>query len=220
MFSPDRGSDLLRVYRVQGPHNVNLYQTLDLLPGTGPRHIAFRTFNATRTYMYLVSELDNTVRVYTLDAPLGKPDELQIDLRQTISTLCAGCNRTLPTGVDLASEIAISPDGKFAYASNRNTDPKTVDNIAIFAIHAGLDGDAQHLTFLTKNEIDGKIPRHFSISGDAEGRYVVVGNEATNDIKIFERDALTGMLGALKGDLSLGTLDGNLTMGPTCVVWG
>jgi 6-phosphogluconolactonase (cycloisomerase 2 family) len=38
-----------------------------LPPSTGPRHITFRTFNCTRTYMYLVGELYNILRVFTLD---------------------------------------------------------------------------------------------------------------------------------------------------------
>ena len=220
IFSPDRGSDILRIYRVKGPYDVHLVDSMNLLPGTGPRHITFHVFNETRTYMYLISELDNTIRVYTLYTPVGRPDQLQVDLKQTISTLCAGCNRTLPTGADLASEIALSPDGRFAYASNRNSDPATVDNIAIFSVHPGLDGDRQHLKFLRKTEIDGKIPRHFSLSGDNESRYLAVGNEATNDIKVFERNAGTGMLGPLRGNLSLGGLDVNLLMGPDCVIWG
>ena len=219
MFSPDRGSDILRVYRVNGPYNVHLVQIMNLLPGTGPRHIKFRFFSQTRTYMYLISELDNTVRVYALDTTSGQPDQLAIELKQTISTLCDGCDRTAPTNVDLASEVAISPDGSFLYASNRNTESETSDNIAVFSVHPGLEDDARHLKFRGKNAVDGKIPRHFSLSKDSGATYVAVGNQVTNDVKIFERNRETGTLGQLRGNLSLGSFDSNLVMGPTCVIW-
>lgn len=65
MFVPDRGADRLYGYYVTGPYSVS--QDVTLPPGTGPRHITFRTFDYTQTYMCPVSELDNTVRVFTLD---------------------------------------------------------------------------------------------------------------------------------------------------------
>jgi 6-phosphogluconolactonase len=67
MFVADRGADRLYIYNVDGRFNVTIIQTLRLEPGAGPRHMTIRTFNETRTYMYLVSELDNSIRVFTLD---------------------------------------------------------------------------------------------------------------------------------------------------------
>jgi 6-phosphogluconolactonase len=67
MFVPDRGADRIYAYRVGGPHSAMQLQNITLSPGAGPRHITFRIFDCTRTYTYLVSELDNTVRVFTLD---------------------------------------------------------------------------------------------------------------------------------------------------------
>ncbi|KAK5955685.1 hypothetical protein OHC33_003326 [Knufia fluminis] len=64
---PDRGSDRVYIYSVNSHNNIIQTLNLTLPPGTGPRHATFRQVNATRSWMYLVSELDNTVRVYTLD---------------------------------------------------------------------------------------------------------------------------------------------------------
>ena len=169
--------------------------------------------------MYLISELDNTVRAYALDTTSGQLDQSTIKLKQTISTLCDGCNRTAPTNVDLASKVALSPDGKFLYASNRNTESETLDNIAAFSVHPGLEDDAQHLTFFGKSAVDGKILQHFSLSKDGGAAYLAVGNQVTNDVRFFERDGETRMLRQLKGNLSLGSFDSELVMGPTCVIW-
>src|ERR1700742_4259225 len=61
MIVPDRGADHLYVYHVDGPERVTQINNITLEPGTGPRHVTFREFNSTRTFMYLVSELDNTI---------------------------------------------------------------------------------------------------------------------------------------------------------------
>lgn len=110
MFVPDRGADRLYAYYVAGPYSVSQVLNITLPPGTGPRHITFRTFNCTRTYMYLVSELDNTVRVFTLDGvsnliddtPATGTPKLEIALQQTVSTLGLGDNRTAPDNHHLA----------------------------------------------------------------------------------------------------------------------
>jgi 6-phosphogluconolactonase len=122
MFVPDRGTDRLDAYYVAGSYSVSQVLSATLPPGTGPRHITFRTFNCTWTYMYLVSELDNTVRVFTLDGvsnliddtPATGAPKLEITLQQTISTPGLG-NRTAPDNHHLAAEIALSKNGKFAY---------------------------------------------------------------------------------------------------------
>jgi hypothetical protein len=95
------------------PH-CHLVQGLAILRfelSTAPGHIC-----------YLVSEPDNTVRVFTLDGvskliddtPATGAPKLEITLQQTISTPGLG-NRTAPDNHHLAAEITLSKDGKFAY---------------------------------------------------------------------------------------------------------
>ncbi|ODQ70634.1 hypothetical protein LIPSTDRAFT_5409 [Lipomyces starkeyi NRRL Y-11557] len=187
MFVNDRGADLIYVYHVDGPYNVTQISTVVLPPGTGPRHTTFRVFNSTRTFMYLVSELDNTVRVFSLDGvsnnlerePTAHPPSLNIMLRQTASTLAPGSSRTSPNDTFLASEVALSNDGKFAYVSNRATKTLASDTLAIYSVHPNIGNDSAHLVYLGQNNTFGKIPRHFSLSPDAETRYVAVANEVS-----------------------------------------
>ncbi|KAK9384498.1 Lactonase, 7-bladed beta-propeller-domain-containing protein [Lipomyces mesembrius] len=217
MFVNDRGADLIYVYHVDGPYNVTRISTVELPPGTGPRHTTFRVFNSTRTFMYLVSELDNTVRVFTLDGvcnderePTAHPSSLNIVLRQTASTLGPGSSRTSPNDTFLASEVALSNDGKFAYVSNRATKTLSSDTLAVYSVHPNIGNDSAHLVYLGQNDTYGKIPRHFSVSPDPETRYVAVANE---------RDASTGFMMEIKGNISFGAFDVTQNLGPAAVIW-
>ncbi|KAH8880498.1 putative isomerase YbhE [Thozetella sp. PMI_491] len=218
---PDRGADLLYVYRARGARDVEKIQEITLEPGTGPRHVEFAQYG-NETFMYLVSEIDNTIRVFTFDihggtckgGQVATPD---ITLLQRASTLGPGSNRTEPNNKDLASEVAFSNDGRFAYVANRNTVSFDSDTLAIYAINP-VRSD-QHLTYLGQNKTDGKIPRHFSLSPDQKSSYVSVANEVTNDLELFARDSETGFLGNVVGNLSLGALDLNQTSGPMAVIW-
>ncbi|KAF7180789.1 hypothetical protein CNMCM7691_010080 [Aspergillus felis] len=228
LFVADRGADRLYIYQVADPFTVTIIQTLHLEPGTGPRHMTFRTFNETRTYMYLVSELDNSVRVFTLDGVrndeglefgAGGPRNLTIHLVQRISTLGANLGRTPPNNRNLASEIALSNDGQFAYAANRNTVNLDSDTVAIYSVHPLLDDDRNHLTYLGYNITYGKTPRHFSLSNDPQSRFGAFGNEVTNNLVILERDVQLGFFTSIKGNLSVGKLDLTTNSGPTAVIW-
>ncbi|KAK9311381.1 putative isomerase YbhE [Lipomyces starkeyi] len=226
IFVNDRGADLIYVYHVEGPYNLTQISTVVLPPGTGPRHTTFRVFNSTRTFMYLVSELDNTVRVFSLDGvsnnlerePTAHPPSLNIMLRQTASTLGPGSSRTSPNDTFLASEVALSNDGKFAYVSNRATKTLASDTLAIYSVHPNIGNNSAHLVYLGQNNTFGKIPRHFSLSPDPETRYVAVANEVSQNLVILERDA-TGFMTGIKGNISFGTFDVTQTLGPAAVIW-
>jgi 6-phosphogluconolactonase (cycloisomerase 2 family) len=175
--------------------------------------------------MYLVGELDNTVRVFLLgglrnDGPEGRGERFQEPLRvmsiQVASTLGPGSNRSLPDGVNLAAEVAISNDGRFAYASNRNTISYSSDTIAVFSVTTSDEG---HLSFLGLSKTYGKTPRHFSLSNDPGNKYVAVGNEVSNSLMLFARDSVTGFLSSVVGNLTLGGFDLTQTLGPTAVIW-
>ncbi|KIX03629.1 uncharacterized protein Z518_07182 [Rhinocladiella mackenziei CBS 650.93] len=220
LFVPCRGADRVYVYSVQGPEQVKEIESITLPPGTGPRHVVFKQLNATTADMYLISELDNTVRLFTLnyENPWGPrfPQEagnLTITLKQTISTLGPDLPPSLPDNRDLAAEIAVTHDGKFAYASNRNTLSLDSDNLAIYSVHDN------RLTYLGSNETQGKIPRHFALSKDQDNQWLAVANQLTQDIVVFERDLKAGLMKDVKGRLKLGELDMTLALGPMCILW-
>ena len=99
---------------------------------------------------------------------------------------------TLPTGFagrNDAAEIAIHPQGKFLYASNRGR-----DSIAIF----GIDSDGGNLTPVAEILTGGKEPRHFAI--DSAGRFLLAENQLSDNIVEFRIDATTGKL-TLSGEI-------------------
>jgi len=140
-----------------------------LAPGTGPRHVAF---SSDGNLMYVLGELDSTVTVFANDA---KETFRSI---QKISALPAGFS-----GPNSAAEIAIHPNGKVLYTSNRGD-----DSIAVFAI----DGGTGKLTFLQRISSGGKAPRNFAI--DPAGARLLVANQDTGNIVEFRINPATGKL--------------------------
>ncbi|CCT69442.1 uncharacterized protein FFUJ_05329 [Fusarium fujikuroi IMI 58289] len=67
MAVPDRGADRVYIYQAHDAKHVEQIRTITLLPGTGPRHIVFSQVSKEKTIMFLVSELDNTVNVFSLE---------------------------------------------------------------------------------------------------------------------------------------------------------
>ncbi|KAI4594729.1 hypothetical protein KJ359_007532 [Pestalotiopsis sp. 9143b] len=227
MVVPDRGADRLYVYRVQssaGPApDVQLAENITLPLGTGPRHVVFQVIDEDlTTLMYLVSEIDNTIRVFSIsglqDAGGVSSGTLNITLLQTASTLGPGSNRTAPNNERLASELALSNDGKFLYVSNRDTTTYDSDTLAIFSIASPLVA-AEPLKYLGTSLTLGKIPRHFSLSPEAQNTWVAVANQVSNSVFVFKRDPTNGFLDGVVGNLTLGDFDQTLQNGPMAVVW-
>ena len=225
MAVPDKGADRLYLYHVQDTQHIEQIRNITFLPGTGPRHLIFAEYSPTKTLMYLVGELDNTVSVFELSRPdtvcptasSSLNDTLQITHLQSTSTLNSSNIRTEPKNDYLASELALSNDGRFLHFSNRNTQSvANVDSIAVFSVNPDRD---QPLQFLGLNSTYGKIPRYFSLSSDCQSRFVAVANEVTNDLYIMERHPTTGFLGDIVGNFTFGSLDLTTNLGPMAVIW-
>ncbi len=157
-FDPSKGS--LSPDPAAGTH---------VAPGSGPRHVAF---SADGKYMYVLSELQNTVSVFAKDAH-GNYQPGQI-----ISALPSGFQ-----GKSDAAEIVLHPSGKWLYTSNRGS-----DTIAVFAV------DPAHgtLRLLADVPSGGKEPRHFII--DPSGQFLLAENQHSDSIVEFRIDSNTGAL--------------------------
>jgi 6-phosphogluconolactonase len=139
-----------------------------LPPGTGPRHVAF---SADGKFMYVLGELASSVTVFANDKETFRAI-------QTVSSRRAGA-----TGANGAAEIAVHPNGKFLYASNRGD-----DTIAVFSIDRA-DGK---LTAVEQVPTGGHTPRNFAI--DPDGTHLLVANQDSGNVDEFRIDAKTGKL--------------------------
>jgi 6-phosphogluconolactonase len=169
-FSPDLGADRVFVYRFDAAKGtLELHGAAPLDPGSGPRHLAF---HPNGKYLYAINELLSTVTSFSYDAEKGVLTPFQ-----TISALPDGFS-----GTSWTAEVAVSPDGRFAYGSNRGD-----DSLAVFRV----DGATGRLTAAGHAPVGGKTPRHFTI--DPTGRFILVGHQGSGTIAVLRLDPATGM---------------------------
>lgn len=143
-------------------------------PGAGPRHM---DFSPDGRHAYVVNELDNTVSALACEAETGG--------FTTIHSIS-----TLPEGQPIrntTAEIAVHPNGKFVYASNRGH-----DSIAVFA----RDSSSGKLSLVHIAPCGGKIPRHFAISPD--GKWLLCAHQDSNTLAALPLDPASGKLGEPK----------------------
>ena len=186
----DLGLDEILVYRldpVKGMLTPNDPPFAKVAPGSGPRHFAFGKGGK---FAYAINEMALTVTAFQYDAAKGSMTEVQ-----TLTT------QPEPfTGAKSGAEIAVHPNGKFLYASNRGP-----DSIAIFRI----DEKTGKLTALERVPTQGKTPRNFAI--DPTGKYLFAANQDSDNVVVFRLDPATGHLTPAGNVLDVGA--------PVCVVF-
>jgi 6-phosphogluconolactonase len=169
----DLGLDKLFVYKFDvknGSLTPNDPPFATVKPGSGARHVVF---HPNGRWVYLITEMGNTVIQFEWDAKRGGLKEVQ-----TVSTLPADFK-----GVSTCSELRVHPNGKFAYASNRGD-----DSIAVFAI----DAKTGRLTAIQHVPSGGKTPRNFDF--DPAGRWMLTTNHGNNVAMVLRIDQTTGKL--------------------------
>ena len=166
----DLGTDKVTVYQYHPDATTDVLipvDTLSVKPGSGPRH---SVFSRDGKKIFLLHEIDGTLSVLGLEnGRLNLLQETSIIKNDKV--------------VIRAADIHLSPDEKFLYATNRGT----ANDITCFAI-----SKEGRLTFIQQTSTKGEGPRNFSITPD--GQYVFIAHQTTDNIVIFKRDILTGML--------------------------
>lgn len=156
----DLGIDQLMVYafdRASG--KLELRKEVAARPGAGPRH---GVFGRDGRQLYVSNELDNTVSVFTYDAATGALHE-----QQTLATLPADAPPST------AAHIALAPDGRRVYVSNRGH-----NSIAVFDVAA--DG---RLSPVATPASGGDGPRHFGLVPG--GRWLLAANQGSGEVAVL-----------------------------------
>ncbi|EXJ67548.1 uncharacterized protein A1O5_09561 [Cladophialophora psammophila CBS 110553] len=203
LIVPLRTMDCVDIYSIKCPQQVKKVQRIPVPSPAGARHVAFNPISSSRAYMYLVSEKDNSIRVYALYYKGTGPQDLTVEFKQRLSTMGRDLPPTADEHMDLAAEITVSNDGKFVYASNRNLTREGDDTLAIYSVDSDPAHDGHHLTYIGSQEVHGKHPRMLALSNDKENKWVAVSNQFSQDIVVFERDTVTGFLKDVRGKISV-----------------
>jgi 6-phosphogluconolactonase (cycloisomerase 2 family) len=155
---PDLGLDRIFVFRLDaasGKLTANDPPFVATRKRAGPRHIAF---HPKIPFAYVVNELASTVAAYRFDAQRGSLQTIQI-LPSTTPSF---------TGELSSAEIAVAPNGRFVYASNRCN-----NSIATFAV----DQRAGTLTLVGWVPTHGNSPRFFGLDPAAKFLYAANADE-------------------------------------------
>jgi 6-phosphogluconolactonase len=160
---------------------------------TGPRHIIVSSDNR---FAYLLNELVATVTTLALDPKTGLLTEVSSASALPPDTkLVPGAPRGAvgaggqPRNTDndiWASDLHLTPNGKFLYAAER-----TGSTLGAFSV----DTATGKLTYLGSTPTE-KQPRGFGI--DAKGRFLVASGEKSETISIYAIDQASGALRLLQ----------------------
>ena len=181
LFLPDLGADKIRSYEFNGekekPLALEEQQTIQTTPGSGPRHF---TFSPNQQFAYCIEELSGTISVYSYEN--GKLDAIQ-----RVKTHSKKQKQNFES-----SDLHISPDGKFLYASNRGFE----NSIAIFSIQ-----NNGKLTPIGYQSTFGEHPRTFAL--DESGKFIIVTNVVSGNVVVFRRNNTTGLLTRVGTELNI-----------------
>lgn len=168
----DLGADKILQYPFDASQNKPLIYNqstfINTKPESGPRHI---TFSKNGKLVYSIEELAGMISVY----------DFSNNTLKEIQRIATHPDK-ITEGFE-SSDVHISPDGKFLYATNRGKE----NNIAIFKVLN--DGKLESIGY---QKTGGKHPRTFAI--DETGKFIIVTNVISQDVTVFKRNLETGML--------------------------
>lgn len=174
LFVPCLKEDRIRLFRLSldgqlTPHEKEAIYTAS---GSGPRHMVF---NTNGKYAYCVNELNGTVDVLAILVGGSK-----YSIVQTLDIMPVGFS-----GTQWASDIHITPNGKFLYTSERTTSTITI---------IGVSKDGSRLSVIDYSPTAIQ-PRGFNI--DHTGRFLISASQKSNYIVVYEINQSNGKLNSI-----------------------
>jgi 6-phosphogluconolactonase len=196
VYVPHLGTDQIFQFRFDaktGKLTANTPPIVQMKAGTGPRHMIISSDNK---FAYLLSELVGTVTTLSLDAKTGLLSRVgdPVSILPPDSKLKPGVPRVparqgeTPRDVSndiWASDLHLTPDGKFLYAAERTS--STINTL-------GVDAATGKLTYLASTPVE-KQPRGFRIHPN--GKFMVVSGGLSETISVYAIEA-TGALRLLQ----------------------
>ncbi|TSB45456.1 lactonase family protein [Alkalicoccobacillus porphyridii] len=174
----DLGTDKLVTYTFENNELIKAGE-FSFNPGSGPRHLAF---HPKEKYVYVFTELSNEIVTLAYEDVPNAFREVQV-----VSTLPDDFIEN-----SQGSAIHVSSDGRFVYAANRGH-----DSIAVFEVNP-YSGE---LTLVQRVSSAGNWPRDFVL--DPTESFVIVSNEETGNVVLFERNKEDGTIIELSSTLEV-----------------
>lgn len=171
IYATDLGADKVYQYTSGSTNTLKQVNEYSLKPGTGPRHLSIHPDKA---WLYVLGELNGTITCFSKDPNTGSLEKFQ-----TISSFDTNLK-----AIANSADIHIHPNGRYLYTSNRGG----LNNIALFSINP----DTGVLNYINSIHTGGYAPRNFVI--DPTGKYLLVGNQNSDRINVFEINAESGEL--------------------------
>lgn len=171
LFVSALGADCIFQYffdSLTGEIKPNIPSAVYTKKNAGPRHLAF---HPERNFLYAVNELDGTVTTYTL----SKSGTLK--LRYSTSVMPSDVIRK-----PWASDIHLTPDGKFLYTAERTSSTITAFRVSKRSGRLKLIGH-----YPTENQ-----PRSFNI--DPDGRFLLAVGQKSNGLSTYKINEKSGKL--------------------------
>ncbi|HEY2785433.1 MAG TPA: lactonase family protein [Fimbriiglobus sp.] len=167
----DLGLDRVKVYPTGSAHggvSTQIHADIVMPPGTGPRHLAM---TPKADFLFVCGELNSSVNVVKME-----PGGATGTVIETLSTLPGG----KPVKGNSTAEIALHPNGKFLYVSNRGH-----NTIATFLWKDGF------LSAVGEAGDAIKTPRCFAVTPN--GKWMLVASQDGDNVRVFEIDETTGV---------------------------
>jgi 6-phosphogluconolactonase len=182
VLAVDLGLDKVFVYRfdaISGSLTANDPSAIHFSLGDGPRHLVFSK-DARR--IYVLTELTAKLITLNWDAESG-----------TLVRL-AETSASPPdyAGQSSGAELALSPNGRFLYTSNRAQS----NSISVFRV--GRDGVPSMIGSVASG---GRTPRFIGI--DPTGRFLLAANQDSNGIVVFRINPASGLLARGPGEVTV-----------------
>lgn len=172
LFVADLGQDTVSTYGFKEDGQITLLFELALPKGSGPRHIVQHP-NA--PVIYVITELSSEIYVLRFSVD-GKLDIVQqLDILHHASRDAS------------SAAIKMTSNGQYLYTSTR------YDNRLASFLVSQQDGTLEKIAEVSA---EVKVPRDFTL--DESQRYLLVPDQDSNQMAIFERDLETGELHFIK----------------------
>lgn len=178
IMTTDLGHDLLRVWNYVPGHGLRLDHEVVLPRDCGPRHLVQHPDGS----IFVVSEY--SIEVFAARAAAGTG---QFELVSQGPASAAGAQEG-----DSAAEIALSPNGKFAYVGVRGS-----NRICVLDVN-GARGEARPVTDISSG---GDWPRHHLVRDG----WLHVAHERSHDVTSFRLDPESGLPGNIHNRLVAGS---------------